>query len=234
MKTFWIFVLLLAILSACAPATPTEIPATMTPELTEADQNSQVVETAVVQVLAGNLGLDENEISVKSNDEVEFSNACMDIVAFSDVTCAQVVTPGRIVILEANGLEYEYHTSSNGDVIQPATLALTWTREGGIAGFCDRMAVFLSGEVYATNCRAKGIETAGTFAELISAKEQKQFTTWFLKFDQVNLDASDPAGVADRMSVTLEFYGSGSEEPSKTEEQALFAWAQGLYQKLSS
>jgi hypothetical protein len=192
------------------------------------------IEDAAVQLLADNLGLDTGAISVKSNKEVEFNNACMDVVAFSDTACAQVETPGRVVILEANGIEYEYHTSPEGDVIHPATLALTWTREGGIAGFCDRLVVFLSGEIYTTNCKSQPVEAAGTFAEFLSAREATQFNNWFLKFGEVNLDVSDPKGVADGMTNTLNFHGDGNGKPSTTDQQSLFEWAQSLYSKLNS
>jgi hypothetical protein len=235
MKKISICMFLLLILSACGPAAPTEIAATMTPESTsEDDPESKAVEDAVVELLAGNLGLNEDEISVQSNEEVEFSDACMDIAVFSDITCAQVETPGRIVVLEAEGIEYEYHTSPNGDLIQPATLALTWTREGGIAGFCDQLVVFISGEVYGTNCRSQPKETSGNFSDLLSAAEQKRFTTWYLKYGEAIVDQSDPAGVSDRMSITLSFFGSGNGKPTKADQQALLDWASRLFQKLNS
>jgi len=231
-KMFLFFVLL--ILAACAPQSTTESSASATPEpAVEETQDFDPVGDTVVQILAENLGLDKNVISLKSNKEVEFADDCPDI-AFPRATCAKAVTSGLVIILEANGIEYEYHTSVDGDSILPATLALTWTREGGIAGFCDRLTVFLSGEIYGTNCRSQPTETVGSFASLLSASEQKQFNSWFLKYGEVNLDVSDPAGVADGMSNTLVFYGDGSSEPRETDKQALFEWAQNLYQKLYS
>jgi len=233
MKRMILFFALL-ILAACAPQAATEEPASATSEpAIEETQDFDSLEDVVVQLLAENLGLEKSGISLKSNKEVEFGDACMDI-AFPDVMCAQVVTPGRIIILEANGIEYEYHTSVDGNLIQPASLALTWTRAGGIAGFCDRLTVFLSGEIYGTNCRSQPTETVGSFASLLSASEQQEFNAWFLKFGEVNLDFSDPAGVADGMTNTLVFYGDGSGKPGKADVQALFDWAQSLYQKLYS
>jgi len=111
---------------------------------------------------------------------------------------------------------------------------MTWRREGGIAGFCDSMTVFLSGEVYGHQCRSDSGETVNNFAALLSASEQKQFSGWMTKFGQVNLDASDPKGVSDRMTNMLVLYGIGNGKPDKTEEQALFLWAQDLFQKLYS
>jgi len=233
MKRMTLFFVLF-ILTACAPQPATEEPASATTEpAIEETLDFDSVEDTVVQVLAENLGLDKNEISLKSNKEVEFGDDCLDI-AFPGVMCTKAATPGLVIILEANGMEYEYHSTLNGDSIQPATLALTWTREGGIAGFCDRLTVFLSGEIYGTNCRSQPAETVSSFATLLSASEQKQFNSWFLKFGEVNLDFSDPVGVADGMTNTLMFYGNGSGKASKPDEQALFEWAQSLYQKLYS
>jgi uncharacterized lipoprotein YmbA len=191
------------------------------------------LEEMVIKQLALNLGLKENAISVVSSSDVEFADACLG-VSMQNVKCAQVVTPGKIIVLEADGIEYEYHVSEDGARVQPATLALTWTREGGIAGFCDHMTVFLSGEVYGNQCRSEPDGAMRTFAELLSAKEQQQFFAWFKKFGQVDLDASDPVGVSDRMEVTLSLNGSGKAMPGKPDQQALFLWAQNLFQKLYS
>jgi len=191
------------------------------------------VEEAVIKQLAANLGLNESDISVVSNEIVEFSDSCLGIT-MQDVKCAQVTTPGRIIMLEANGIKYEYHTSERGDRIQPATLALTWKREGGIVGFCDRLTVFLSGEIYGSQCKSQPDGTIGTFADLLSVSEQKQFNTWITKFDEVHIDASDPKGVSDRMEVALDVYGLGTSKPSQAEQQAIFKWTQNLFQKLFS
>jgi hypothetical protein len=188
-------------------------------------------EEAVVKQLAESLGLQEGDISLVSSEETEFEDACLG-VAMEGVLCAQVITPGRIIVLEANDLEYEYHTSGDGSRIQPATLALVWKREGGIAGFCDTLTVFRSGEVYASKCGSEADGKMGTFADLMTAREIGQFNDWIVEFSEVNLDASDPQGVADRMVVTLEFFGTGTSELTDSDQQALFEFAQELYQEL--
>ena len=198
-----------------------------------AGDTSGLVENAIVAQLAENLGLDKNDISVVSNKEVEFADACLG-VAMPEVMCAQVITPGKIIVLEANDVQYEYHTSADGGHVQPATLALTWKREGGIAGFCDTMTVFLSGEVYVSNCKGQTDGKMGTFSTLITDKERDQFNVWIGEFGQADLDASDPAGVADRMVRTLSFFGNGSGTLVAADEEALFQWAQDLFQKVNS
>jgi len=200
--------------------------------LAAGDQVLGSVEGIVAAQLAENLGLDKSDISVVSSASVEFADACLG-VAMQDVACAQGITPGLIVVLEAGGVQYEYHTSADGARVQPATLALTWRREGGIAGFCDSMTVFLSGEVYVNRCNGQPEGKMGTFANLLSASERKQFDTWISEFGQVDLDASDPKGVSDRMVRTLAFFGAGNRKPAVADEDALFLWAQDLFQKLN-
>ncbi len=192
-----------------------------------------LMEEAITAQLAFNLGLDLDEISVLSSSDVEFTDGCLE-VALPDELCTQVITPGKIIVLEANGFEFEYHISEDGSRVQPATLALVWTREGGIVGFCDRMIIFLSGEVYSSNCRSEQLEgVMKVFADLLSATEQQKFFDWVQEFELSNLDASDPTGVADRMVVTLEFYGNGQNQPSDADAQVLFEFAQELHQKLN-
>jgi len=200
--------------------------------LAEGAQDSAAVEQAVIKQLAANLGLQESEISVVSSTTIEFNDACMG-VTMEGVMCAQVVTPGHIIVLEADGVQYEYHTDANGSRVQPATLAMVWKREGGIAGFCDTMTVFRSGEVYTTQCKPQPEGRMGTFADLLSTSEQKQFMDWMAQFGNANLDMSDPAGVADQMKVTLDLFGTGSKQVTKSDQQVLFEFAQNLYQKLS-
>lgn len=192
-----------------------------------------LMEEAIAAQLAFNLGLDVDEVFVLSSTDVEFTDACLDVFV-PDTACAQVTTPGKIITLRAKGLEFEYHISEDGGRVQPATIALTWKREGGIAGFCDRMTVFLSGEVYGSNCGSEQPEgTMKLFADLLTAAEQRQFFTWVWEFDRVRLDVSDPAGVADQMIIALEFQGNGDNQPSETEKQALLEFAQNLYRQLS-
>jgi hypothetical protein len=231
-KLFSLMTLLVILLGSCAsPAQPTEDPADGSPSAPVEDSDS--LGEVLIHRLSVNLGIDESGITIRNVREMEFSDLCLEISS-PETACAQVVTPGHIFILEANGMEYEYRTTALGDTIRPASLALTWTREGGFAGFCDRLTVFLSGEVYGSNCRSEPNETSSYFSELISTAQQEQFNSWFLKFGETSLDESDPAGVADRMVNTLVFYGTGTGKPRKVEQQALFDWANSVFQKLNS
>lgn len=240
-RVLLLIALSIAMMSACAPAAATEVPADVSEEPTSTSEPQDLpsetepagpAEEAIIKQLAENLGLEESDISVLSSEEVEFSDACLG-VEIEGVLCAQVVTPGRVMVLEADGMQYTYHTSEDGSRIQPATTALIWKREGGIAGFCDILTVFRSGEVFTSKCNDQTEGSMGSLATLLSAQELRQFDEWMTNLGEVELDASDPAGVADRMVITLKVVGAGDEPPTQAEQQELFELAQSLYQELA-
>ena len=240
-RVLFVITLALWLLTACAPAGPaaTEDPSypsepSYPGEEAAPDTSAELTpaELGVIQQLAANLDLEENDISVVSREATEFGDACLG-VAMEGVLCAQVITLGRILVLEANGMEYEYRISDDGSRVQPATLALIWKREGGIAGFCDNLTVFRSGEVFTTNCNSQAESRMGTFANLLTSSERQEFMGWIAEFDETQLDASDPEGVSDRMVVTAEFLGLGSKTPTESEQQTLFNFAQDLYQEVT-
>jgi hypothetical protein len=188
-------------------------------------QASGVARDAVKKHLALMLGIDANQITVVSDTEVEWPDSCLG-VAQPGIMCAMMVTPGYLILLRANDLEYEYHTNMDGSEIQPATLALTWSQDGGIAGLCDSLNIYLSGEATVNNC--KGDARNGN----LLPDEVKQLDTWVTHFGRTNLDASDPAGVSDRMTRQLSLFGKGKTQPSDPDQQALFTWAQDLYHRV--
>lgn len=182
------------------------------------------------QALANSLGVAVPDIKVVSSAAVEWPDACLG-VAQPGIVCASVVTPGFIVVLEAQGRQYEYHTNADASVVRPATLALTWRREGGIAGFCDDLTVYLSGEIHATSCRSGTGASDGNLFVLLSNEELAQFNKWLTTFGAATVTMKD-AAVADAMTVTLTLNGSGKGQPTNAEKQAMMEWAQGLYNRV--
>jgi hypothetical protein len=241
-RILFLFMLLILLTTACSPqAAPTgeatessDAPASTTVPTEPSSEETPVgaVEEATIEQLAENLGLKESEITVVSSEPTEFGDACLG-VSMEGVMCAQVVTSGKTIVLEAKGIQYEYHTSEDGSRVQPASLALVWKREGGIAGFCDTLTIFRSGEVYANKCGKQAEGKMGTFATLMTDREVQQFQDWMAEFEERQLDASDPKGVADRMVVTVDIFGGGTTSPTESEQQDLFNFAQDLYQELN-
>jgi hypothetical protein len=69
--------------------------------------------------LAQRLQIDADTIKLVSVEQVDWPDACMGIQT-PGVMCAQVITPGYKVVLEANGKQYEYHTNESGSVVRLA------------------------------------------------------------------------------------------------------------------
>lgn len=225
------------VLTACAPgAAATEEPSTPDPEEQSTPTESPVeltpVEKAVVTHLAESLGISPDDITVVSTEEVEWPDGCLGI-QMEGLMCTQAIVPGFRVILEANGREVEYRTNEDGTQIRPATVLMTWAREGGIAGFCDHLTVYLSGEVQKTSCKSDQIAEEH-LTGVLSKAEISKLDEWIDSYGNVSIDASDPKGVSDRMVVTLEFTGLGTQESvSAANEQKLLDFAQSLHQDLS-
>jgi outer membrane protein assembly factor BamB len=232
-KVLTSFALLILIVTACSPEaqategpiideqpTPTHIPVDLTP-----------AQRAAITALSENLGLSAGEITVVSTEAVEWPDACLGIEG-PELSCAQVITPGFRVILDANGKQVEYRTNEDGTQIGPATVAMSWKREGGIAGFCDYMTIYLSGEVQADSCK-QGRYVEGRVIDVLSQQEMAKLDEWLTEYGKIDIDASDPQGVADRMVVTMTFMGTGSQQTiSESTEQALLNLVQEVHQRL--
>ncbi len=95
-----------AILSACGGGSKEADPG-QAPELPE-DLDSLVMLAKLD--LSLKTGADIEEIKTLSVEEINFSDASLG-VREPGVEYAQVVTPGLIIKLEADGKEYEYHAS---------------------------------------------------------------------------------------------------------------------------
>jgi hypothetical protein len=181
--------------------------------------------------LAEDLGIETGEIEVVSSYPIEWPNACLG-VARPGEACAEVITPGYLIVLQAGGKQYEYHTNADGSIIQAGEVELSWHREGGIAGFCDDLFVFTTGEIQASQCSGAGQAWNGSLRETLSAEELGQYNAWLEKFGPVTIEMGDEA-VADAMKVSLFLKGRGSAQPTEADQQELLAWAQDLYTKLN-
>jgi hypothetical protein len=162
---------------------------------------------------------------------MDWPDGCLG-VAEEGMMCTQVITPGFQIILEADGKVVEYRTNEDGSQVRPATVMLKWKREGGIAGFCDYLTVYLSGEVHGSSC-TNGQSVEKPLRDELSEDELAMLDEWLAEYGTLEVDASDPEGVSDRMVVTLTFTGTGSQDSlSTTEQQELLEFAQSLNEKL--
>lgn len=224
--------ILIVLLAACAPlAQPTDLPADIEEQATEIAENLTPAQLAAINAVSQNLSLAAEQIRLVSAEAVEWPDSCLGIPT-EGIACAQVITPGFRIILDAAGRQVEYHTNEDGTVILPATEALTWSRSGGIAGFCDTLTIYLSGEVRGSNCNTSQ-PVVKRLSELLSAEEIVTLNEWISSYGLVEIDASDPEGVSDRMTISLKLTGTGTEQlTDPAAQQALLQFVQSLNDRL--
>lgn len=238
-KAYLVFAVFVLFITACAaePA-PTDVPL---PAATDAPLpaatavtpthlvNLTAAEHAAIERLAENFNLPTQDITLLSAEEEEWPDGCLG-VAQEGLVCTQAITPGYRILLEADGRQVEYRTNEDGTQVRPATVIMTWKREGGIAGFCDVLTVYLSGEVQASSCNTnESVEVL--LGEVLPTTEMIKLEEWVAEYGNVSIEQADPETTADRMVVTLELMGlGGSETISAVNEQQLLDFAQSLHQ----
>lgn len=220
------------LIAACSPqVSATELPPVIEEQATQISADLTPAQRAAVSALMQNLGLAADQIKLISTEAVEWPDSCLG-VSMEGISCAQVVTPGFRVLLEVGGKQVEYRTNKDASIVVPATVALTWNRVGGIAGFCDNLTIYLSGEVRGTNCNTSQV-VEKRLSELLTPSEIATMNEWISKYGVVNIDVSDPAGAADAMNVKLQLLGTGTGQiNSPAIQQILLQFVQALHQKL--
>ncbi len=184
-------------------------------------------EKVAVHQLANNLRIQDSAVKVDSTTMVEWPDSCLG-VAQQGVMCAQIVTIGYLFTLEADGRQYEYHTNGDASRIMPGTLAMDWAEKGGIAGVCENLTVYLSGEIFGQDCRPGGDGRMG----LLTAAQRTQLYAWYDKLANTTIDLSDPKGAADAMTRTADLFSSGPQQAAQADKQAIFSFGQALYRSL--
>lgn len=122
----------------------------------------------------------------------------------------------RLVFVEAAG----------GGAGPSRGLVLSWRREGGLAGFCDDLQVYLSGKAFAGSCA--GGQTAPTGERWLDAAELAQLYAWVDGLAPFERELQDPAE-ADAMSQRLSFSGRGEAQAGEGDFQELLEFASGVY-----
>ena len=127
-KFILLFVLagaLLMLAAACQPAgnEPGAPAATNTPAPTATPEEEATAESqypaavdAARQQLASDLGVEADAITVASFDAREWPNACLGLAQEGQM-CAEVITPGYLVILNAEGQTYRARSNQDGSVV---------------------------------------------------------------------------------------------------------------------
>ena len=102
-----------------APAevkTPTEVVATTSTE-TMTEANVSLPAERAMKILAAGLGVKDSDITVVGTEEKVWPDSCLGLAKEGEL-CAQVVTPGYLAKLMAQGVMYQYRTDSKANQIR--------------------------------------------------------------------------------------------------------------------
>jgi hypothetical protein len=113
-----------------------------------------------------------------------------------------------------------------GPAVLDDYLALSWHREGGIAGFCDDMELYLTGLVTVSECTGPEPVLIDRFYQ--DAGPLQQLYAWVDEFVPFDYLVGDTA-VADALTKSLVFYGQGQTEATEADQQAVEAYAEQLF-----
>ncbi|HEY9077570.1 MAG TPA: hypothetical protein VIO61_13640 [Anaerolineaceae bacterium] len=116
----------------------------------------------------------------------------------------------RFVSLEAKGIQVKE--------------AITYKRDGGIAGFCDSIEIGVGGFAYSNTCKKPG----SLVMSRLTSVQLEQMYQWIDKFDRFEWVQKDPA-VADRMTIQLFFEGRGTATATESQKKEIIAFAQNLF-----
>lgn len=218
--------------SAIAPL-PEDAGKVLVWEMTEEGGVCSRIEVGSESVAYGPCGEVLKEIEFSRSDELaEYSSTFR---SFSSATKAGTVqftgqgdeeaTPAEMRSV-AEWARLIYSEAESGRSGAAWGLALAWHREGGIAGFCDDLAIYRTGWAVPSSC--KGAQPRQFSAYRLSAEEIEQVFTWVDTLEPFETSQKD-AGVADAMTVRVVFDGSGNTIASEEEQQEIANFAAGVY-----
>lgn len=115
------------------------------------------------------------------------------------------------------------YAEAQGELDVPA---LIWHREGGIAGFCNDLAVSASGWATPSSCKIGQQKEYRQFR--LSADELTQLYTWIDQYEGFIFEQKDDA-TADGMIVRINFNGTGTEKANSEKMVEIIAFAGRVY-----
>jgi hypothetical protein len=128
-RTLVVFLAFSILVAACTPGANGSLPdtgataqpgaGTAAPDLPagELPEGTPQAVTEALAFLSQELGITVEEITVQAFEQVDWSNACLELPEQGEV-CAEVITPGFRVRLEANGEQFVVHTDELGTVVR--------------------------------------------------------------------------------------------------------------------
>jgi hypothetical protein len=186
--------------------------------MNESAENIRLIPGAALsarQTLAFRLGLSMEQISIIDIQPQEWPDACLGLAQAGQI-CAQMITPGYLVVLEVNGDQYEYRTDQAGSLVVLA--------EAPDAEVENTVIAWTSPD--ATDCQTAYIDeqliTAGACSgpllpgRFVSGERQARLANLAAKF--MSFEADTPAG-------KIQFSGQGQIIATLNQQRMIAEWA---------
>lgn len=176
---------------------------------------------------------------VSPEREAELADLIATYAAFETETAAGIITFNGQGSAEATPAEQRMITEWARQAALEASagrsgaswgLAFAWHRQGGIAGFCDDLTAYVTGQLYASSCKGQTAENLGQ--RRMSDGELEQLYAWVDEYSPFEF-THDDGPVADGMKVTLIFSGSGGTPADEATQQEIVTFAQDLFTGMS-
>jgi hypothetical protein len=184
----------------------------------ESAENIRLIPGAALsarQILAFRLGLSMEHITIIDIQSQEWPDACLGLAQAGQI-CAQMITPGYLVILEVNGDQYEYRTDQAGSLVVLAeapdteveNTVIAWTSPDAT----DCQTAYI-GEQLITAGACSGPLLPGRF---VSGERQARLADLAAKF--MSFEADTPAG-------KIQFSGQGQIIATLNQQRMIAEWA---------
>lgn len=195
----------------------------------------QVAVITMNSVTFGPCGAAPNEIPLASGDRQDDLAYYISLYAsfeastpagalrFTGAGPAVATSAEQRMMAEWAGLVAQEAETGRADVAMG--LALAWHREGGFAGFCDDLAVYSVGNGLPFTCQTEPPTNLGK--RWLAAGQSDQLFDWIDTLASFEYGKKDPA-TADAMTVQLVFAGTGADQATEQDRQAMLDFAAWL------
>lgn len=192
---------------------------------------TQAIE-ALKKLLASEQNMDPSQINLVKSERAEFPNSCLGYSG-KDEVCSQVITPGIRVILNAGGVDYEYHLDANATYARMpggSLLDLTIGSQPGTKGVQPALVYRSKGN----SCRELRVSTVGglEYGDCGSSSMTQQPFPMPARARELGILRDTYASfTADTQTGSVEFTGQGKTIPTEAEKRSVVAWAEMVLQE---
>jgi hypothetical protein len=121
-------------------------------------------------------------------------------------------------------------TPAHTATADPEAIVFTWTREGGIAGFCDGLALTAGHQATIGTCE----DPAPSISDPVFMPNDaiREFEAWRDQLASFEVEWADEDAVADGMTIRVTFVGRGSATADEDTRREIAEFAAVLYREL--